>query len=676
MIFLKENKTGLVIGNSTISAAVTPSGRLYGRILYNPPSFDCDNNSLREAGECGFLFETDGISVHDCELDWNITENSYPKYMGYTPLTDGIELSVCAFSPLSANDEELIFTPCTVTEFSFTNKSTEAKTVKVTCEWHPTKDALRNSFGKHKNAAYIGDGHYVSEQGNAFISAFGCIPSAASSSSDNGAFSITADVEIPAFAEGGAEVKAVFLLGIFDDDHRFKMRFDTSTDVCRYVRNNYSVIRSEIDDFISIIPKVGDDRIYLYTRWYMQAAVLLTKSARTGEVMTMGYTELNQRDSFWTSFLHVSLWSTLERDIIRLSARWMRPDGKIPTTILPRIERDFDIDINEYFCLRIARYYRYHKDVSFLEETYDAYRRSVDFLITFDRDGDGVPEQDTPDNSMAFWGDWKDVLGVTGRKLAPHFALLWLAVLKEGAYLAGEMEDHDTQAKYDAIYAKAYAKINRDVKDGGLWYEDHYVEVWYDGREMTEVLEDQSVGMIWGVVPEERVPLIYKALSRGENEFGIRETYPYRPDSFGYVGGDYHNGGIWPYLMFCDIMGRYLNGYADDAERLIGKVGHYDLEVPGDFAPNEYMNGDTGENCGKEIQGWSSALYGAITHGAFKLSHTGEREITVKVNFKDRDFETVLVLPKRFGRVKVSRKNGVLSCEGARKGYTVTAVEG
>ncbi len=672
MIFENEAKSGLVIGNSTISASVTPMGRLYGRILYNPPSFECENNSLREAGESGFVFELDGKCACDSELNWNVNENAYPKYMADSSLSFDIDLSVCAFSPLSSNDEDLIFTPCTVTEYTFTNNSDTSKSVKVTCEWHPTADALRYSFGKFTEVKSISDGHYITEQGDAFISAFGCSSAEGAYSEDNGEFYLAVNVYVPA----KSSITSVFLLGIFHRDHRFRMRFDTSSDVCKYVRNSYSFIRREIDDFISIIPNVGDEKIYLYTRWYMQAAVLLTKSTRTGEVMTMGYTELNQRDSFWTSFLHVSLWSGLEREIIRLSARWMRPDGKIPTTILPRIERDFDIDINEYFCLRIARYYRYHKDMSFLEETYDAYRRSVDFLITFDRDGDGIPEQDTPDNDMAFWGDWKDVLGVTGRKLAPHFALLWLAVLKEGAYLAGEMEDPSTKAKYDAIYAKAYEKINLDVKDGGLWLGDHYAEVWYDGREMTEVLEDQAVGMIWGVVPEERIPLIYKALSRSENEFGIRETFPYRPDSFGYFGGDYHNGGIWPYLMFCDIMGRYLTGNAGDAERLIGKVGHYDLEVPGDFAPNEYMNGDTGENCGKEIQGWSSALYGALTHGAFKISHTGEREITVKVNFKGRDFETLLVLPKRFGRVRVARKNGVLSCDGVRSGYTVKVVEG
>ena len=233
------------------------------------------------------------------------------------------------------------------------------------------------------------------------------------------------------------------------------------------------------------------------------------------------------------------------------------------------------------------------------------------------------------------------------------------------------MEDFETKSRYEALCDRACAVINRPVAEGGLWLDDHYAEVWYDGREMTEVLQDQTVGMIWGVVPPERVCSIYNALSRGENDFGIPETWPYRPDSFGCTGGDYHNGGVWPYLMFCDIMSRYISGRPEDAERLIRKVGHYDLEVPGDFAPNEYLHGTTGENRGMEIQGWSSALYGAMTHGAFQVEHTGVREITVHVNFTNRDFETVLVLPKRFGRITLARKNGVLSATGMREGYTV-----
>ena len=670
MVFEKEAKKGLVIGNSTLAAAVTGRGRLYGRIQYNPPYFDYGMNSLREAGECGFEFEGSDGTHRDRDLRWTISDNTYPRYMADSMLPDGTVLSVLAFAPLSARDEETLFTPCLVTEYTVSNPSGQDKKLKITLEWHPTKDVLRDSFGKQGEVTEIGRNHFLIGEGDAFLSAFGGEKCAGSVSFD-GSIRLTANLTIPA----GEQKKCVFLLGIFEANHRFRMKFDTTVDICRYMAADYARIRDDLTDFIAVIPNVGDGQILRYTRWYMQAAILLTKSARTGEVITMGYTELNQRDSFWTSFVHLSLWSGLEKEIIRLSARWMRPDGKIPTTILPRIERHYDIDINEYFCLRIARYHRYHRDIGFLEEMYDFYRRSVAFLLSFDRDGDGIPEQDTPDNPMSFWGDWKDVPGVSGRKLAPHFCLLWLAVLKEGAHLAGEMEDFETKSQYEILYDRSFDVMNRPVAEGGLWLDDHYAEVWYDGRSMTEVLQDQVVGMIWGVVPPDRIWLIYSALNRGENAFGIPETWPYRPDSFGCEGGDYHNGGVWPYLMFCDIMSRYRAGCSRDAERLIRKVGYHDLEVPGDFAPNEYLHGTTGENRGMEIQGWSAALYGSITHGAFSVEHTGPREITVQVNFPKRDFETILVLPNRFGRVTVTRKNGLLSMSGVRDGYTVRVKE-
>lgn len=670
MVFETEAKTGLVIGNSTMSAAVTGRGRLYGRIQYNPPHFDYGRNALRDAGSCGFEFKTDGKGLRDCDLLWQVSDNTYPRYMADSTLPDGTAISVLSFAPLSARDEETLFAPCLVTEFTFANPTGQDKQQKVTLEWHPTRDALRDSFGKQGEATEIGTNQFLIEEGEAFLSSFGSEQCEGAVSAD-GCIRLTADLTIPA----GGERKCVFLLGIFEPEHRFRTKFETAGELCRHIAAEYLRLRQAISDFVSVIPNVGDDRILRYTRWYMQAAILLTKSAKTGEVMTMGYTELNQRDSFWTSFVHLSLWPGLEKEILRLSARWMRPDGKVPTTILPKIERHFDIDINEYFCLRIARYHRYHRDMGFLEEMYDFYRRSVAFLLTFDRDGDGIPEQDTPDNPLSFWGDWKDVPGITGRKLAPHFCLLWLAVLKEGAWLAGEMEDPETAAQYAALYDRAFEVMNRPVSQGGLWLDDHYAEVWYDGRPMSEVLQDQAVGMIWGVVPPERIGMIYDALNRGENAFGIPETWPYRPDSFGYQGGEYHNGGVWPYLMFCDIMSRYRTGYAGDAERLIRKVGYHDLEAPGDFAPNEYLNGSTGQNRGMEIQGWSAALYGAITHGAFALEHTGSREITVRVNFPERDFETILLLPKRFGRVRLTRKNGMLAVSGVRDGYTVRVCE-
>ena len=227
---------------------------------------------------------------------------------------------------------------------------------------------------------------------------------------------------------------------------------------------------------------MGDEQILRYTRWYSQAAVMLTKSDVTGRVITMGYHELNQRDSFWTSFVHLSFWPKLEQAMLRESCLWQKGGRKLPTTILPKYERETDVDINEYFCLRIARYFHWHRDLPFLRECWPHFCRSVEFLLTLDRDGDGLPEQAPPENPLCFWADWKDVKGIVGRKLAPHFVLLWLAVLQEGILLSQALESEKSEAWFRELFQRAKAQTELPVQEGGLWQGDHYTELWYDGR--------------------------------------------------------------------------------------------------------------------------------------------------------------------------------------------------
>ena len=671
MNFTTEKFTGLVVGNSTMSAAVTPSGRLYGRILYNPPHFH-SNNTIREAGQAGFSFTIDGEEKLDSSLNWNVTEHTYPRYTAEAPLTDEVNISVYAAAPISVRDIEPMFAPYLMTSFTLENSGKDAKEIKIYHEWQTTEEGVRDSFGRY-GECNSARGITLVNMRDVFVAAAGA-DSAEGDNTREGMVYITANVTVPA----GEKKVVTFFTGVYEDCHRFRMKYDNALLICADAAANLDGIKDDLDDYINALPKVGDEKIDLYTRWYSSAAIILTKSAISGEVITMGYSELNQRDSFWTSYIHVSLWPSLERDIMRTSQRWMRPDGKIPTTVLPRIERDYDIDINEYFCLRIARYFRYHRDYTFLEEMWDSYVKAADFLLTFDRDGDGLPEQAPPDNPMSFWGDWKDVTFVQGRKLAPHFDLLWLAVLKEGVYLAEIMDDDATKERYSALYEKAYANLNRDFEDGGLWDKDHYTEVWYDGRHLDCVLIDQTAGIIYDVVPSERVELIYKALEPNENEFGIRETFPYRTYEADRLNdpGDYHNGGIWPYLMFCDVMGRYMTGHAEKAEALIRKIGYSDLEMLGDYTPGEYLDGNTGEGKGKQLQGWAAALVGSLTHGAFGITYVSDKEICIDVRFKGRDFSTDLLLPRNFGRVTLARENGVLSVKSAcRRGYSVTAKE-
>ena len=642
----REENHGLVVGNAALSADVSPHGNLFQRILYNPPCFAPGRNELREAGRSALYIGPE--ETPDRDLPWTVREHTWPRYRASTLLEGGVRLDAEAFAPLSAKDPETIFLPALLLRLRFTAGDAPA-TVPLCFAWqegsgYPFRESPLFARQPGLGLALCSD---------AFLACMWdveCVPQEAA-----GCLCLRADVSVP--AQGSREVW--FALGIFEEENRWRTRIYDIPALAAHLRASAAALSEETERFIALVPDTGDAKLREYTRWYMQAAVLLTKSTRTGEVITMGYSELNQRDSFWTSFVHMTLWPSLEREMIRVSMRWQRLDGKIPTTVLPLIEREWDIDINEYFCLRIARYYRRHRDMEFLRECFPAFAKAVAYLQWRDTDGDGLPEQVPGD----YWADWKDVPGVTGRKLAPHFCLLWLAVLREGAFLARELREDALAEEWDAWYRRADEHVNLPVEQGGMWDGDHYCEVWYDGMRRGQVLIDQCVGAIWGVIPEERLGKIYQALQTGECPFGIRETYPYRGDDFGYPPGTYHNGGVWPYLMFVDALGRYRAGYAGEAERLIKATAHFDLEEDGSYAPNEYLHGETGENMGAEVQGWSAALYAAIVQGAFDIEHVGEDRLRIVVRFPNRDFDTLLVLPEGCGTLHASRRGGTLSVE-------------
>lgn len=585
---MKDNHRGYVVGNSVIASEICTDGELFSNIRYNPPCFIDGLNEIISVGSMHLNLVENGknISMSDLKIDYR--ENIYPYFVGDFTTPSGLRIGLEAFAPIDPKDEKRMFLPFVVLSFNF--ECENEREITLGLEFLPDNK--------------------VKTDGDMFVRV-GDICGIGSASKNRK-------------IKSGDKILALF--GIFSVDSFWRNEFDSYEALSDFVMDSYDSLHNGILDFIAAIPHIAGDndrdgKIFEYTRWYTQAAVMLTKADCHGTVITMGYNELNQRDSFWTTFMHTLIFPQLDRKMIEISAEYQRADGKIPTTILPLIERDTDLDINEYFCMRIARYYRNHPEKEFLRQIFGSYKRSVDYLISRDLDGDGLPEQTPPSDPECFWGDWKDVPYVSGRKLAPHFSLLWLAVLKEGAFLADEIDDTETAEFYRKLYAKAYEKVNAPydgTENGGMFDVNHYAEVWYDGKKRDNVLEDQTVGILFDVVPADKRDLIYEALKVNTTTFGIRETFPYRTDSHrdrflkndeGDLPGTYHNGGIWPWVNFCDYAGRYKNGRKDEVIELVRRLGYYDLERPGDYRPNEYISGENGENCGCEVQGWSSAVW-------------------------------------------------------------------
>jgi hypothetical protein len=313
-------------------------------------------------------------------------------------------------------------------------------------------------------------------------------------------------------------------------------------------------------------------------------AFTLTRVIRTGEILTMGYCELNQRDSFWTSFVHLVLFRDAEQKMIQESCDAQEPSGKIPTTILPLIERDWDIDITAYFVLRICRHFHYYRETMFARRWFPCARRAVSYLASL-RDQHNVPF------ARDFWADWKDVRGLSGRLYGPHFVLIVKAAVKEFNWLARNLGEQEFQVT-----------INTESLWNGAFFED----VMRDGSRDGRFHQDQMLAGLWNVCDPEQYETMFGTALSHENSFGLPETQPFYPNSFGYPEGQYHNGGIWPWLSFADAAGRIARGYRDCGRKLLLKVAEADIRTFGDCCVNEYLDGKTGQGGGNEIQGWNA----------------------------------------------------------------------
>jgi hypothetical protein len=656
---------GYSVGNFGIAAAISADGLSITRSLINPPVF---GEWLKSFGRGGLVLSAGGHSDFQTLDQYSVFPENCARL---SSTTTQVEARVETFAPLGLTSADNTsfdnFLPALIVGVHVVNHGARPQVVTLKYEFFPN----RRSGGRGAAAISVGDvvGHEMHEtSGSAQIwllsTTYDEEASMASAvrNKKKGGLNRTVTIAVP----GGQERAASFVLGVYDPRGYTSARFASRVSMERYVLEGVaspasvssdalrgSRLYKQRTDFIAMLPRTGDPELDVYSRWYLSAGVLLTKGVRSGEVLTMGYSELNQRDSFWTTGAHLVLWPDLELKMLQESMTAQLPNGQIPMTILPIILRDKNIDGNEYFILRTARYLRWYRDESFLHEALPYIRKALSYLESLDTDDIGLPRQ------VSYWADWKDVPGVEGRTYAPHFALLWLATLKEAQFIAAEAGDRELAKRLGARYDRGYQRVNQDVTAGGLWDHTRYVDRWKDGRNTPYTLEDQVLSAIFDVIPSDRLESIYATLNAAnESPYGVRETYPYiHAFAQPYGEAQYHDGGIWPYLNCADAWGRYKNHHAADAERIIKEVAFNDLVRNNDFEPGEFLDGDTGKNNGFSIQGWDAACFSAIYFGGFGLDRIKEDELMVNLNLpSDRDVSTDLRIPH--GNLSLKRESG------------------
>jgi|GEM_PF-66267 len=581
---------GYPVANFALTVNVSEEGDMFGRILRNTGKL---GGWLQDCGAVNLRVEKNGSSRNLSQFGFRDVKRSFPEVNATYSGSDLIssELKVKTFCPLAVNDEELSSLPVLMVEAECSNPSNLSETFCLTLA---PDSALCAGVSGGKSA-----------EGFSYAAAPGFFAGA-----DVAALWDGSELRIPVELKAGEKKKIRMLISFYDPTWVSANRFDSVESQARYAFRMWDVLGEKTRQFSAAIPSTGIEDIDMYLRWYMIPAVSLTRCTADGKILTLGYCELNPRDSYWTTWVHLVLFKDAERRMIEECLEAVTPAGKMPTTILPLIEREDDIDINAFLILRAARYFGYYHDKDLLAKDWPTLKRVMDWLVTRDTEGKGLPRQ------VSFWGDWKDVGGVSDREYSPFSCLIYLAALKHMMLMGEAVGDTAAVERYRSLFDKGHEVLNRDVKDGGMWNGNYYCQLWKGGEVNDKLLEDQTLGILFGVVPEERAAAIVDALDRMSlTPYGVAETYPYYPAEFGYAPGTYHNGAVWPWVSFMDAWARMRMGRMDSALDVIRRVGHADIVASGDWSANEHINSITGENLGFHIQGWSAALFGTVYFG-------------------------------------------------------------
>lgn len=586
---VKPAAGGYPIANFALTVNVSEQGDMYGQVLQNVGKL---GGWLLDRGPVRVELEKDGKKEMLSQFKDKDIRRVFPfveaEYAKSSHISSNIKLKT--FCPLAVNDAETSSLPVLMLGMECTNPTRKEETFTI-----------------------------VVKPGNEICGQMSSGNEGKRSVASNGSFAVAADVDaewsgnafrVPVTLEG-KEMKTVRIaISLYDSDWISARSFASAGEVVEHACSVWDILETKTEEFSQAIPETGIEDVDTYLRWYMVPAISLTRYNKKGEILTMGYMELNPRDSYWTTWVHLLLYKDAERKMIEECLAAVSPAGKMPTTILPVIEREDDLDINAFLILRAARFYQLYHEKDKLLSYWPVLKKAMDWLISRDTKGKGLPRQ------VSFWGDWKDVKGVEDREYSPFSALVYLAALKKMMYMGKECGDSVAIEKYEEAYRKGYDIVNKPIEEGGMWNGRYYCQLWKDGSVNDKLLEDQTIGILFDVVPRDKALKIIESLNEMSlTPYGVAETFPYYPKEFGLDPATYHNGAVWPWVNFMDCWARIRLGQKDDAIDIIKRVGRADIIASGDWSANEHINSLTGENLGFHIQGWSAALFGTVYFG-------------------------------------------------------------
>ena len=334
--------------------------------------------------------------------------------------------------------------------------------------------------------------------------------------------------------------------------------------------------------------------------------------------------------------------------------------GHIPLNVEPETgtisgENAAGVDANLWFVLGHSAYFRATADRGFLRRHWPAIEAAVLWLRDQDVNNCGLLE-------IPEAGDWMDLFGCRYNVLYDN--VLYYAVLRAAAELAGEVDNHGLQERYTALADDVHSKLNLLLWAERGWDPAEFADKmatlkrlhleWYmvyhnigtissrpyylpyvafrDYGDYFDTLGN-LLAILFGVANADRTRQILRFI----RQVGAAQPFPAKAVHPPILPGDkdwreyyrsrnlnlpyqYHNGGIWPFIGGFYVATLVHAGRRDLAHQQLHQLAlanQQGLDEEWEF--NEWLHGQTGLPMGYRRQAWSAAMYlladAAVRHG-------------------------------------------------------------
>lgn len=138
-------------------------------------------------------------------------------------------------------------------------------------------------------------------------------------------------------------------------------------------------------------------------------------------------------------------------------------------------------DLNSKFVLQLYRDYVFTGDRSLVDSSWESARQALEYLRGFDRNGDGIPENEGfPDQTYDTW---------SMKGTSAYVGSLWLAALEAAVEMARLEEDSAAQTEYQALLEQS-----RSAFEEALWNGEYYEFDTDTAAVHDSIMADQLIG--------------------------------------------------------------------------------------------------------------------------------------------------------------------------------------